>query len=488
MKSILIPAHVTTIDTSAFSDCTALTSVEIPASVETIEAAAFRNCSSLLSVTFEKGSLLKTIGGQGLLNYDTESYGAFSYCTALTFIEIPASVETIEASAFGGCSSLSSIIFEDGALLKTIGGNAFRACKKLIAIEIPANVEIIEDAAFRGCSFLSIVTFKKGSHLKAIGGGKTIDGAFSYCTALTSIEIPASVETIEKAAFRGCSSLSTVTFEKGSHLKTIGGRSGHSLGNGFAFYDGAFWKCTALTSIEIPASVETIEATAFKDCSSLVSVTFEKDSQLKSIGGGYKRSETSSFHYGAFSDCTALTAIEIPANVETIETSAFWGCSSLATVTFEKGSQLKTISRAFSSCPIISIEIPASVETIEASAFGGCSKLATVTFEKGSQLKTIGGGGSYTYYEGAFCQLFNLMRVDMSECTQVEEIGEYAFYNDSKLQLFKIGTEIPPTCKNNYVFYGINPYSVLKVPSGCADAYKAATGWKNFASITGLDE
>lgn len=442
LESILIPAHVTTIDASAFSDCTALTSVEIPASVETIEAAAFRNCSSLLSVTFEKGSLLKTIGGQGLLNYDTESYGAFSYCTALTFIEIPASVETIEASAFGGCSSLSSIIFEDGALLKTIGGNAFRACKKLIAIEIPANVEIIEDAAFHDCSFLSIVTFKKGSHLKAIGGGKTIDGAFSYCTALTSIEIPASVETIEKAAFRGCSSLSTVTFEKGSHLKTIGGRSGHSLGNGFAFYDGAFWKCTALTSIEIPASVETIEATAFKDCSSLVSVTFEKDSQLKSIGGGYKRSETSSFHYGAFSDCTALTAIEIPANVETIETSAFWGCSSLA----------------------------------------------TVTFEKGSQLKTIGGGGSYPYYEGAFCQLFNLMRVDMSECTQVEEIGEYAFYNDSKLQLFKIGTEIPPTCKNNYVFYGINSYSVLKVPSGCIDAYAAASEWKRFASITGLDE
>ena len=83
LKSILIPAHVTTIDTSAFSDCTALTSVEIPASVETIEAAAFRNCSSLLSVTFEKGSLLKTIGGQGLLNYDTESYGAFSYLSLI---------------------------------------------------------------------------------------------------------------------------------------------------------------------------------------------------------------------------------------------------------------------------------------------------------------------------------------------------------------------------------------------------------------------
>ena len=107
-------------------------------------------------------------------------------------------------------------------------------------------------------------------------------------------------------------------------------------------------------------------------------------------------------------------------------------------------------------------------------------------------MKTIGGGRSSfnynPYYHGAFCQLSNLMRVDMSECTQVEEIGEYAFYNDSELQLFKIGTEIPPTCKNNYVFYGINSYSVLKVPSGCIDAYAAASEWKRFASITGLDE
>lgn len=119
-----------------------------------------------------------------------------------------------------------------------------------------------------------------------------------------------------------------------------------------------------------------------------------------------------------------------------------------------------------------------------------CSSLATVTFEKGSQLKTIGGGYysySSSYYYGAFCQLKNLMTVDMSACTQIETIGECAFYGDFELRLFKIGTEIPPTCEN-YAFSGINPYSVLKVPSGCADAYKAATEWKRFASTTGLDE
>lgn len=137
------------------------------------------------------------------------------------------------------------------------------------------------------------------------------------------------------------------------------------------------------------------------------------------------------------------------------------------------------------------IEIPASVETIEAAAFKGCSSLTTITFEKDSQLKIIGGGrdasaSPVTYY-GAFCSLKNLTTLDMSECTQVEEIGEGAFSNNSELQIFRIGTSIPPTCDNN-TFYHINSNSVLKVPSGCINAYKAANGWKNFASITGLDE
>ena len=344
-------------------------------------------------------------------------------------------------------SKLKTVVIPANAT--TIGNSAFEQCASLISIDIPANVETIGTAVFWGCSSLTTVTFEKGSQLKTIGGGSSYYGAFSYCTALTSIEIPASVETIGASAFKGCSKLATVTFEKESQLKTIGG--GYSEPN----YYGVFSDCTALTSIEIPASVETIEAAAFKDCSS-------------------------------------LTSIEIPASVETIKASAFKGCSSLATVTFENGSQLKTIeggypsSGTFADCTALtSIEIPASVETIEAAAFKGCSSLATVTFEKGSQLKTIGGGGS-SYY-GAFGQLKNLMTVDMSACTQVKTIGESAFDGDSELRLFKIGTETPPTC-GRYAFSGINPYSVLKVPSGCADAYKAKSGWNNFASITGLDE
>lgn len=135
------------------------------------------------------------------------------------------------------------------------------------------------------------------------------------------------------------------------------------------------------------------------------------------------------------------------------------------------------------------VEIPASVETIGSAAFKGCSSLTTVTFEEGSQLKTIDGGYSSYYHDhyGAFSNCPKLMTVDASACTNVDKIGESAFYNCRELRLFLIGTAVPPTC-GEYAFTSINPYSVLKVPSGCADTYKRTSEWNNFASVTGLDE
>lgn len=265
------------------------------------------------------------------------------------------------------------------------------------------------------------------NELKHFTGLTVLDDAFSGCSNLWKVTIPVNVESMTFNNFKGCVSLKTITFEKGSKLKAFTG--GHD--NNYKIL-GAFLDCKSLTTIEIPASVESL-GTAFKG-SSLRTITFEKGSKLKSITGGYQNKDNYS---GALSDCKALTFIEIPASVETIEIAAFSFCSSLEMITFEKGSKLESIS--------------------------GVRDL------------------------GAFDGAINLTTVDMSECTQVKRIDEYTFYGNSNLRLFKIGTEIPPTCKD-YTFYNINPYSVLKVPSGCTDAYKKATGWKKFASITGLDE
>lgn len=238
---------------------------------------------------------------------------------------------------------------------------------------------------FKGNTLIeSFEELKYFTHLTSID-----DDTFNACTALTSIQIPASVETIGLRAFKSCSSLANITFEKGSILRDIKGGSKMASDYMSIDYYGAFSDCSALTAIEIPASVESIGVAAFHCCKRLASVTFEHSSKLKSIGGGWS-SPYGGFSYGAFLYCSSLTSIKIPASVETIGASAFKGCIKLTTVTFEKESRLTTIEGyydygykaahgTFTNCfALTTIELPASIKTIETYSFSGCGKLANI--------------------------------------------------------------------------------------------------------------
>ena len=317
-----------------------------------------------------------------------------------------------------------------------------RSMTNLVKIDLSeVNLPMLFERAFSENQMIKKVTLP--NNLETIG-----DYAFSDCRSLTSIKITSTVETIGDYAFDECFSLKTVTFERDSQLKTI--------------RDFAFHSCGSLTSIEIPEGVTTIGEAAFSG-SGLASIkipdsvtTIGEDAFSSSGLTSIKiPKNVETIERGVFSYCRSLTSIEIPEGVTTIGEEAFWHCSSLT-----------------------SIKISKNVETIGEKAFSNCTSLKTVTFEQNSRIQTI--------KREAFDES-GIVIVDMSQCKRNDiTIEGYAFFDCPNLQLFKIGANIPPRC--NAAFGDINLYSVLKVPSGSIDAYKAATGWKRFASITGLDE
>ena len=384
IEKCILPQSLTTIKEKAFYNCL-LTSIIIPANVETIEESAFQNCLKLSELKFERGSKLTTIKG-GYTSYNINCYGVFANCAALTSIEIPSNVETIEAAAFKGCTSLTRVVFEDGSNLKIIKGGY--------------------DHMFEHLNY----------------------GAFTDCTTLKSITIPASVEIIDISAFYGCSQLQTVYFEANSNLKEIAGVSDREP-------HGAFSNCTALSAIEIPSNVTTIGVAAFYGCSNLQRITFKEPSMLNSLNDGGNNSFAMGYEYGTFAKCTSLTTIEIPANVERLHNPMFSQCSNLTTISFAKGSKLKYIS-----------------------------------------------SGIYDTYDGAFTRLDKLTTFDASNCTQLVSIGEQTFNRNPNLTIIKIGSVTPPTC-TDMAFIELNVNCTLKVPSESVAAYKTAPGWKTLNNI-----
>ena len=164
---IIIPDSVTSIEGSAFSGCSNLTSVTIPDSVTSIGNDAFSNCNSLTSVTISD-SVTKI------------DWNAFSGCSSLTSVTIPDSVTEIGGSAFQGCSSLTSVTIPDS--VTSIYGSAFNWCDNLESITIPDSITVIGEKAFIGCLSLKTVNYKG---TKAQWDNIVIDDYNYYLTGAT---------------------------------------------------------------------------------------------------------------------------------------------------------------------------------------------------------------------------------------------------------------------------------------------------------------
>lgn len=301
LENVEIPAQLSYLGTSVFSDCTSLTRVSIKANITSIPNGCFQGCSSLSSVEYPAS--VAVIG---------ES--AFSGC-GFTSFKLNGNVTEIQREAFSSCKNLENMEWGNVSL---IGFNAFEDCG-FKELSLPASLCDIYMNAFAYCKNLVKVDLSK-TNVKEIG-------CFANCYALEEVRFPQNLTGIGYECFKGCSSI--VTLNLPSSLLTLSGKD--------------FLGMSSLTEIDLSnTKIKGISDACFKDCSSLQKVVFPKS--LESINNSAFENATAlkqvdlsnttvhNISTSSFAGCRSLEQVSLAENTDTIGNLAFSGCSNLAEV------------------------------------------------------------------------------------------------------------------------------------------------------------
>ena len=247
--------------------------------------------------------------------------------------------------------------------------------------------------------------------------------AFYGCSGLTSLNLPAGITTIGSRAFQNCTGLTSLTLP--ASLTTIG--------------NCAFYRCSGLTSLILPTGISTIGTRAFHGCSGLTSLTLP--ASIITIGSSafYGCSGLTSLNLpasittigsNAFYRCSGLTSLTLPASITTIGSSAFYGCSGLTSLTLPAGIT-EIGAYAFYGCSgLTSLNLPAGITTIGIAAFRGCSGLTSIYV----YAEKVPGIGSYAFEE-----------CDAKKCTVYVPKGTYDDYRFSEFGYFENIVEFDAT-------------------------------------------
>ena len=499
ITSLTLPSGTVSIGDSAFYDCKKLVTVNIPNSIKEIAEYAFKGCTLLNSVNFAEGTHLKMLDSS-----------IFAGCTSLIEFKLPKS--DTASSLFGSSSAVkkftlakdallsdgvlvgltsceefvveegnTSFVAEGGVLynknkstlirypqskadtsfavpegVTQIGDSstqsAFFGASNLTSVSIPASVRTIGAAAFYNCNALTNIDFlaaKDGNNFDLSIG----EDAFGY-SGLTSIVIPARVAAVgglSRGTFRNNTSLTSVTFEKGSRITSIPTE--------------AFNFCTALKSIHLPATVTEIERNAFIYCKSLAAVTIEEGGEILKIGNtafkGTKLSVTNinaliknvtEISEYAYQETTSTVdedgTLVIPEGITTIGREAFRKANGIKKIQFPS-SLVSIESYAFSECSnLTEVVIPDGVISIGDSAFRGCASLKKVVVPS-----SVVDLGNY-----AFISCFALEEADVA-C----DIGYRMFDGCDKLKNLTLGNTV--TAIGDYAFNGCDSLERVVLPS-----------------------
>lgn len=239
--------------------------------------------------------------------------------------------------------------------------------------------------------------YKKSGEFEVPSSVKTIKKlAFKDCGSISSI-ISASVEIIESNSFSWCYNLKSAifgesltemgdsVFYRSDNLEKIEFSNVLTQINPYTFY-----YCKSLTSVTIPNSVTTIGASAFESCNRLSNIKLPQF--LLTIG---RR---------AFLNCESISSITIPYSVTSIGNSTFANCSNLKAVISEIQSPFYIEEKVFSNISSEAIlQIPKGTKS-KYEAFTGWTKYFSQIIEAGSSTAatyslsiTASGNGSVSF-------------------------------------------------------------------------------------------
>lgn len=151
-NNTVIPEGVKTIWQNAFAERIHLKSITIPASVTSIVRMPFSDCDSLEEIKVDA---------------DNAIFDSRNNCNAI--------IESATNTLIAGCGKT---VIPEG--IETIGDSAFERVKTLTHVTIPKSVTEIRGYAFERCENLSTVNLQKG--IQTIGYG-----AFTECVGLTNL-------------------------------------------------------------------------------------------------------------------------------------------------------------------------------------------------------------------------------------------------------------------------------------------------------------